>query len=85
MSAGQKAGRHPVDGRSRLRVRAHRFADLVRPGGHTPSPPPTREEHADERRLCPDGYVPRRRRRPRYRLEGKSLVTDQPPEPHPEK
>jgi len=34
--------------------------------------------------LCPPGYVPRLKRRAPYRLRGKEVVVDEPPEPNPE-
>jgi hypothetical protein len=34
--------------------------------------------------LCPPGYVPRLKRRARYRLSGKEAVIDGPPERNPE-
>jgi hypothetical protein len=45
--------------------------------------PPSEGDEAEQARLCPDGYVPRRRRR-RYRLEGKRIVREGPPERNPE-
>ena len=33
--------------------------------------------------LCPPGYVPRRKRRAPYRLQGKELVSEDPPEENP--
>jgi|GEM_PF-3904151 len=55
--------------------------DCVRVGSpaHTTqplaSPPPDHEEGdgVEIAPLCPPGYVPRRRRRPRYELRGKEL------------
>ncbi|MFB7915949.1 hypothetical protein [Streptomyces sp. NPDC056061] len=35
------------------------------------------------RRLCPEGYTPRRRHRD-YTLDGKRIVSDSPPVPNPE-
>jgi hypothetical protein len=32
---------------------------------------------------CPPGYVPRLKRRPSYRLQGKEVLPDQPPEQNP--
>ena len=34
--------------------------------------------------LCPPGYVPRLKRRGQYRLRGKQVVVDEPPERNPE-
>jgi len=36
------------------------------------------------RALCPEGYLPRRRRRAPYQLRGKEVVTGRPAEPNPE-
>jgi len=60
--------------------------DCVRMGATAPdgvvaAPPPGGDE-SDGPTLCPDGYVPRRRRRP-YRSVGKRIVTDGPPEHNP--
>jgi len=52
------------------------------PGGEVATPPPGGDEDPTGRRLCPDGYVPRRRRPP-YRAEGKRIVRDEPPERNP--
>jgi hypothetical protein len=43
-----------------------------------PSPPGAQQDGAGPR-LCPEGYLPRRRRRGDYRLDGKKVVTDRPP------
>jgi hypothetical protein len=43
-----------------------------------PTPGGPREE------LCPPGYVPRLKRREPYRLHGKEVVIDDPPERNPE-
>jgi hypothetical protein len=34
--------------------------------------------------LCPPGYVPRRKRRAPYRLRGKEVVSEDPPEQNPD-
>ena len=49
-----------------------------------PPPGPTDASNADPAvtQLCPDGYVPRRRRAP-YRLEGKQIKTSEPPTRNP--
>jgi hypothetical protein len=52
------------------------------PGGDVAAPPPGGDEDGPGRRLCPDGYVPRRRRPP-YRTQGKRVVRDEPPERNP--
>jgi hypothetical protein len=62
--------------------------DCVRvDSGTAPPPEPTNDVAPDAAtvRLCPDGYVPRRRRAA-YRLEGKQIVTEEPPtrNPNPE-
>lgn len=46
------------------------------------TPPPAVAEAPGGRRLCPDGYVPRRRRRP-YDVQGKRVVRNEPPERNP--
>jgi hypothetical protein len=51
------------------------------PGGEVATPPPGGHE-AEGPRLCPDGYVPRRRRSP-YQAEGKRIIRDEPPERNP--
>lgn len=60
--------------------------DCVRLGATAPggavATPPSRGHEAEGPRLCPDGYVPRRRRPP-YRAEGKRLVGSEPPERNP--
>ncbi|MFF3734921.1 hypothetical protein ACFYXM_32720 [Streptomyces sp. NPDC002476] len=64
--------------------------DLVRdrtaapPPPDAPMPPPSpASEAVTGRRLCPEGYTPRRRRRD-YTLDGKRIVSDSPPVPNPE-
>lgn len=55
-------------------------------GAAEPPPyPPTQEHPPPGRgvRLCPEGYVPRRRRRD-YTLDGKRVVTDSPATRNPE-
>lgn len=51
-------------------------------GVATPPGPPAAEEDPSLERLCPDGYVPRRRRRP-YVLEGMEIRTGEPPTRNP--
>jgi hypothetical protein len=54
------------------------------PTGEVASPPDASPAPDDEHPpLCPEGYVPRRRRRTDYRLDGKLLVGDEPPERNP--
>jgi hypothetical protein len=52
------------------------------PSGEVAAPPGPAPERGT--RLCPDGYVPRRRRRTDYDLRGKSVVTGDPPERNPD-
>jgi hypothetical protein len=52
-------------------VRIDEPSDLAQP----PGPPVA----ADGPKLCPDGYLPRRRSRGGYQLEGKRIVTDASP------
>lgn len=49
----------------------------------SPSPPPGGQEESSAPRLCPEGFVPRRRRR-EYDLEGKVIRTHRPAERNPE-
>jgi hypothetical protein len=51
------------------------------PGGEVATPPPGGHE-SEGPRICPDGYVPRRRRPP-YRAEGKRIIRDGSPERNP--
>ncbi len=51
------------------------------PHGAAASPPPGGDSES-EAGLCPDGYVPRRRRPP-YAAEGKRVIRDGPPERNP--
>ncbi|MBA3431262.1 MAG: hypothetical protein H0U16_07260 [Actinobacteria bacterium] len=51
-------------------------------GGEIAMPPDGGME-TDVKRLCPDGYVPKRRRAP-YRAKGKRIVRDGPGERNPE-
>jgi hypothetical protein len=52
--------------------------------GAQPPPPAAPDASAeDEPRLCPEGYVPRRRRRPPYDLDRKVVRRDSPPEHRP--
>ncbi len=52
-------------------------------------PPPSPQTDATlpdeeaEQALCPEGYVPRRRRRPRYELDGKRIRSSRPAERNP--
>ncbi|MEV7095371.1 hypothetical protein AB0M80_21265 [Amycolatopsis sp. NPDC051045] len=56
-----------------------------RPPGERPQPPgPTSAPPDEATRLCPDGYTPRRRSRGVYQLDGKRVVRDTPPQPHPD-
>ncbi|MFB7449644.1 hypothetical protein [Streptomyces sp. NPDC056194] len=63
-------------------VRIEKAAGTAEPPPHPPPqdqhPPPGRGV-----RLCPEGYVPRRRRRD-YTLDGKRVVTDSPATRNPE-
>lgn len=47
--------------------------DSLTADGSHPTPPPGGAPEPEGKRLCPDGYVPRRRRAP-YQLEGKRVV-----------
>jgi hypothetical protein len=55
----------------------------VRAIDSAPTPPPGGEKEPYGTRLCPDGYVPRRRRRV-YDLDGKVIRTGRPPERNPD-
>ncbi len=65
-------------------VECVRIDTQVPPGklAQPPGSPPTGDD--DSPRLCPDGYVPRRRRRRDYTLEGKEIVTGTPPKRNPD-
>ncbi|MDQ1031661.1 hypothetical protein QF035_009243 [Streptomyces umbrinus] len=52
--------------------------DLPEEGSGPPSAPAV-----EGRRLCPEGYLPRRRHRD-YTLDGKRVVSDSPPIPNPD-
>jgi hypothetical protein len=54
----------------------------VTPGTKLSTPPP--EAAKMGRALCPEGYLPRRRRRVTYQLRGKEVVTSRPPKSNPE-
>ncbi|MFI5959356.1 hypothetical protein [Cryptosporangium sp. NPDC051539] len=54
--------------------------ECVRIDGPVAAAPPG--GRPDEPGPCPEGYVPRRRRRP-YGLDGKSVLTGRPPEQNP--
>jgi len=54
----------------------------VTPGTKLSTPPPGGVKIG--RGLCPEGYLPRRRRRATYQLRGKEVITGRPPEPNPE-
>jgi len=49
-----------------------------------PAQPPGPAGPSTGPRLCPEGYLPRRRRRDEYLLEGKRIVTPGPPTPGPD-
>jgi hypothetical protein len=54
--------------------------DTQVPTGELPPPPgPQPTGGNDSPSLCPEGYVPRRRRRRDYTLEGKAIITGTPP------
>ena len=51
------------------------------PGGlSTPPPDLPARESSHETPVCPEGYVPRPRRRGHYQLRGKTLLSSSPPE-----
>lgn len=55
----------------------------VAAGGKAPAaPPPGGEPDSEGPRLCPDGYVPRRRRR-KYKLDGKRIRPSGTPQRNP--
>ncbi len=77
----------PNDERDVIPCEADPDYECVRIGSQTTdggmaTPPPGVAETPDARRLCPDGYVPRRRRRP-YDVQGKRVVRNAPPERNP--
>jgi hypothetical protein len=54
--------------------------DTQVPSGELAQPPgPAVPGNDASPTLCPDGYVPRRRRRGDYILKGKEIITDSPP------
>jgi hypothetical protein len=57
--------------------------DLLVPEGELAEPPTDQQTEESLPKLCPEGYVPRRRRRP-YKLDGKRVQTGQPPERNPD-
>lgn len=52
------------------------------PGNTRPSPPPGGDDESPGPRLCPEGYVPRLRRRS-YDLDGKVIRSHRPAERNP--
>jgi len=52
-------------------------------GGIAQSPEPSEPDGSSGPPLCPEGYVPRRRRQPRT-LDGKRVVTDSAPTRNPD-
>ncbi|WP_426361837.1 hypothetical protein [Streptomyces sp. E-08] len=58
-------------------VRIDEAGGAAEPPPYPPSPSQAGGAPPGGVRLCPDGYVPRRRRRD-YRLDGKRIVTDSP-------
>ena len=52
-------------------------------GEPAPSPPPGGQKEPPGARLCPEGYVPRRRRR-EYDLDGKVIRAHRPAEHNPD-
>jgi hypothetical protein len=61
-------------------------ADTQSPSGELAQPPGApvpASASGDTPQLCPDGYVPRRRSRPGYALEGKRIVSQGPPVQNP--
>jgi hypothetical protein len=57
--------------------------DTQVPSGELAQPPGPSPTDGDDSHLCPDGYVPRRRRRRDYTLKGKQIVTSTPPKRNP--
>jgi hypothetical protein len=55
---------------------------LVEPPRTPESDTPSAEQQTGPA-LCPEGYVPRRRRRPRYELDGKRIRSSGPAEHNP--
>lgn len=58
--------------------------DTQVPSGELAQPPGPSPTDGDDSHLCPDGYVPRRRRRGDYTLKGKEIVTGTPPKRNPD-
>jgi hypothetical protein len=68
----------PVDGPDVIPSEVDPAYECVRIGaqvGGTPQakPPPDGQPEPEGPRLCPEGYVPRRRKRRPYELEGKRI------------
>jgi hypothetical protein len=79
----------PVDGPDVIPSPVDPDVECVRIGSQDPTgvvaaPPPGGQGDAGGSGLCPDGYVPRRRRRPDARFEGKRVRTDRPAERNPD-
>jgi hypothetical protein len=78
----------PVDGPDVIPSEVDPAYECVRIGagvdGEAPAaPPPGAQPEPEGQRLCPEGYVPRRRRRPAYRLEGKRIRPSGPAQRNP--
>ena len=59
--------------------------DTQVPSGELAQPPASPSIGGDESpRLCPEGYVPRRRKRRDYNLKGKEIVSGTPPKRNPD-
>ena len=58
--------------------------DTQVPSGELAQPPGPSPTSDDSPSLCPDGYVPSRRRRSDYTLNGKEIVTGTPPTRNPD-
>ncbi len=58
--------------------------DTQVPSGELAQPPGPSPTDGGDSHLCPDGYVPRRRRRRDYTLNGKEIVTGTPPKRNPD-
>jgi len=65
-------------------VECVRVDTLTLPGGRAKPPDPPLAQGDESPSLCPDGYVPRRRQRRDYRLDGKVVVTGTPPTRNPD-
>jgi hypothetical protein len=73
----------PVEGPDVIPSDVDPAYECVRVGAGVAAPPPGGQPEPERRGLCPEGYVPRRRRRPSYELEGKEIRASGPAQRNP--